>query len=241
MERISTGIPELDSFISGGYPKGKSVLITGSPGSGKTIVAIHFICQSCMDGKKCVYIATEEELEDILYQAESIGHDVRKFYESGQLRIVKLYEERAYATIQTMSLGFEKIDSLQSDIVSLVEKIPADTDIVVIDNLGVFTLNMSMDEFRKQLDTLNLLLAKKNYTSLYVMDDTSNLRTQGVAAYSAYGVIRLFIRENPYTIMRERHLEIGKMRATSIPLESYIFDITSDGIAILKKKGVWSL
>jgi KaiC/GvpD/RAD55 family RecA-like ATPase len=43
MDRVSTGIPEIDKFIGGGYPKGKSVLITGSAGSGKTIVAIHFI------------------------------------------------------------------------------------------------------------------------------------------------------------------------------------------------------
>ena len=241
MDRVSTGILELDKFIGGGYPKGKSVLITGSAGSGKTIVAIHFIYNGCAAGKKCVYIATEEELEDILYQAESIGKDVRKFYDSGQLKIVKLYEERAYTTIQTMSLGFEKIDSLQSDIVSLVEKIPKDEELVVIDNLGVFTLNMSMDEFRKQLDPLNLLLAKQSYTSLYIMDDTSNKRTEGVAAYSAYGVIRLVIKENPYTSMRERHLEVSKMRSTSIPLESYTFTITSDGIEILKKKGVWSL
>ena len=241
MERISTGIEGLDSLIGGGYPGGKSVLVTGSPGSGKTIIAIHFIYRGCLDGRNCVYIATEEELEDILYQAESIGHDIRKFYRSGQLKIVKLYEERAYTTIQTMSLGFEKIDTLQSDIISLVEKIPKDTDLVVIDNLGVFTLNMSMDEFRKQLDTLNLLLAKQHFTSLYVMDDTSNRRTEGVASYSAYGVIRLSIRENPYTNLRERHIEINKMRATSVPLESYVFNITSEGIKILQKKGVWSL
>jgi KaiC/GvpD/RAD55 family RecA-like ATPase len=73
------------------------------------------------------------------------------------------------------------------------------------------------------------------------MDDTSNKRTEGVAAYSAYGVIRLVIKENPYTSMRERHLEVAKMRSTSIPLESYTFDITSGGIEILKRKGVWSL
>ncbi len=241
MERVSTGIRELDKFIGGGYPRGKSVLITGSAGSGKTIVAIHFIHHGCAAGQKCVYIATEEELEDILYQAESIGHDVRKYYDAGQLKIVKLYEERAFNTIQTMSMDFEKLDHARSDIVSLVEMIPKDAELVVIDNLGVFTLNMSMDEFRKQLDTLNLLLAKQGHTSLYIMDDTSFKRTEGVAAYSVYGVMRLVIKENPYTSMRERHIDIAKMRSTSIPLESYTFDITSGGIEILKKKGVWSL
>ncbi|MCD1293969.1 hypothetical protein CUJ83_03025 [Methanocella sp. CWC-04] len=241
MERVSTGIPELDKLTDGGYPKGKGVLITGSAGSGKTIIALHFIYRGCKDGKKCVYIATEEELEDLLYQAESVGLDVREHYGSGQLKIIKLYEERAYTTIQTMSLGFEKIDSLQSDIISLVEKVPKDTELIVIDNLGVFTLNMSMDEFRKQLDTLNLLLAKKGYTTLYIMDDTSNSRTEGVATYSVHGVIKLSIKDNPYTNMRERHIEISKMRSTMISLESHVFEITSGGIKINIKKGSGSL
>lgn len=238
MERISTGIPELDKYLDGGYPRGKGILVTGSAGSGKTIFALHFIYKCCNEGIKCVYIATEEELEDLLYQAESVGLPIRQFYESGLLNIVKLYEERAYTTIQTMSLGFEKIDSLQSDIISLVEKVPPEVDVVVIDNMGVFTLNMSMDEFRKQLDTLNLLLAKKGFTTLYIMDDTSNKRTEGVATYSVYGVIKLSIKENPYTGLRERHMEISKMRATKIPLEPNIFEITSNGISFVKKKGV---
>jgi KaiC/GvpD/RAD55 family RecA-like ATPase len=177
------------------------------------------------DGKKCVYIATEEESRHL--PGRDIGRDVRS-------STAKIYD------IPPPNVALQK-DSLQSDIVSLVEKIPKDAELVVIDNLGVFTLNMSMDEFRKQLDTLNLLLAKQTYTSLYIMDDTSNKRTEGVAAYSAYGVIRLVIKENPYTSMRERHLEVAKMRSTSIPLESYTFDITSGGIEILKRKGVWSL
>jgi KaiC/GvpD/RAD55 family RecA-like ATPase len=237
MERISTGIEELDRSTGGGYPKGKGVLITGSAGSGKTIVALHFIHKGCMDGRRCVYIATEEELEDLLYQSENVGLDIRPYFDSGLLKIIKLYEERAYTTIQTMSLGFEKIDSLQSDIISLVEKIPKDCELVVVDNLGVFTLNMSMDEFRKQLDTLNLLLAKKGYTTLYIMDDTSNMRTEGVATYSVHGVIKLTIKDNPYTNMKERHIEISKMRATKISLESNVFEITSKGILIHKKKG----
>ena len=41
MERIPTGIAELDEKISGGYPKSKAMLITGAPGTGKTIFGLH--------------------------------------------------------------------------------------------------------------------------------------------------------------------------------------------------------
>jgi len=56
MESLSTGIEGLDLMIDGGYPKGRSVLITGPPGSGKTILGLQFLHRSCADGKKCVMI-----------------------------------------------------------------------------------------------------------------------------------------------------------------------------------------
>ena len=85
MERVSTGIEELDRKLSGGYPVNKVILITGIAGSGKTIFGIHFIHKNCLEGRKCLIIATEETPEDILYQAKLLGHDLTPYYESGQL------------------------------------------------------------------------------------------------------------------------------------------------------------
>ena len=48
MERVSTGIEELDRKLSGGYPVNKVTLITGIAGSGKTIFGIHFIYRNCL-------------------------------------------------------------------------------------------------------------------------------------------------------------------------------------------------
>ncbi len=72
MERVPTGITELDVKLSGGYPKGKGLLVTGVSGAGKTIFGLHLLYRSCVDGKECVLIATEETPEDILVQAEMI-------------------------------------------------------------------------------------------------------------------------------------------------------------------------
>jgi KaiC/GvpD/RAD55 family RecA-like ATPase len=46
MERVSTGIAELDTKLSGGYPKGKGLLITGVSGAGKTIFGLHLLYSS---------------------------------------------------------------------------------------------------------------------------------------------------------------------------------------------------
>ena len=59
MERISSGIKELDNLIDGGYPKNRTILLSGGPGVGKTIAALQYVNGMCSSVKKCLYIATE--------------------------------------------------------------------------------------------------------------------------------------------------------------------------------------
>jgi KaiC/GvpD/RAD55 family RecA-like ATPase len=236
MERASTGIEELDRKIGGGYPRGRSVLITGTTGSGKTILGLHFIHHGCIEGRKCMIIATEEIPEDVLSQAESLGMNLKKFYESGLLTLDRVYEERTGHAIEVLSLGIEKVDELQSNMLGLLDRIPEGTENVLIDNIGVFTLNMSPNEFRAQFDSLIYGLREKHITSIIIMDSASDKRTEGIAAYSVYGVLRTSIKDNPYSGARERILDILKIRNTKVPLESIKFDITSKGIVLLKKE-----
>ena len=73
MKRISSGIPELDERIGGGYLAGRVLLITGDTGTGKTTFTIHFLHRACLEGKKCILVATEELPEDILVSSEMMG------------------------------------------------------------------------------------------------------------------------------------------------------------------------
>lgn len=236
MERIHTGIEELDRKIEGGYPLGRTMLVTGTTGSGKTILGLHLISRGCLDGKKCMIIATEEPAEDILAQAESLGMDVRKYYENGSLIIDRVYEERTIHASTVLAYGIEEIDDLQSNLLGLLDRIPDDIDVVLVDNIGVFTLNMSTNEFRAQFDSLIYGLSKKNLTTMVISDLASDERTSGIAAYSVYGVMKTSVQDDPYTGVRQRFLEIIKIRNTSIPLDPLRFEITPDGIVFMKKE-----
>ena len=55
-DRISTGIVKLDELLSGGYPKGRIILVSGTPGTGKTIVCFHYINAGIQNGEKCLYL-----------------------------------------------------------------------------------------------------------------------------------------------------------------------------------------
>ncbi len=66
------------------------------------------------------------------------------------------------------------------------------------------------------------------------MDDVSYNIIKQVADYSVYGLIRLMVKENPYTGKVERYISIPKRRSTNISLDLIVFDITSEGIIFLR-------
>lgn len=147
MERVPTGIAELDAKLSGGYPKGKGLLVTGVSGAGKTIFGLHLLYQSCVDGMECALIATEETPEDILVQAEMVGLDLAKYYESGQLIIGRVFESRSNKSKQAIKYGFAQ-EGLEVELSQLADYVPDSTGVAVIDNIGVFTLRSTAQDFR---------------------------------------------------------------------------------------------
>lgn len=136
MERVPTGIAELDTKLSGGYPKGKGLLITGVSGAGKTIFGLHLLYRSCVDGKECVLIATEETPEDILGQAEMIGLDLARYYDNGQLIIGRVFESRSTKSGHVTKYGFAQ-EGLEVELSQLADYVPDSTNVAVIDNIGV--------------------------------------------------------------------------------------------------------
>ncbi len=227
MERLSTGITGLDS-IMGGYQCGKCILITGTAGSGKTIMALHLIQKSCSDGKKCTYVAIEESKEDLFTQASLFGWDFIKFEEEGILDVIQVLEERMVEAKYKFNLYGS--DTGFGGILDVIEK---DTEIAVIDNLGVVSLDMTLSQFRQQLDFLVYTLTKRNCTSLIISDETLMKDKKDVALYSVQGAIRLMKRDNPYTDSRERAMEIVKIRSTAVPIDYLIYEIGKNGIQII--------
>ncbi|MEM0326640.1 MAG: KaiC domain-containing protein [Desulfurococcaceae archaeon] len=73
--RVSTGIPELDAALEGGIPKGSWVAVTGEPGTGKSILCMHFAWAGLKAGDPVVYVTTEAEFRDVVRQARMFNMD----------------------------------------------------------------------------------------------------------------------------------------------------------------------
>jgi circadian clock protein KaiC len=74
MEKISTGIPELDTMLGGkGVFRGTSLLISGTAGTGKTSVAAHFVDAACARGERALMFSFEESANQVVRNMRSIG------------------------------------------------------------------------------------------------------------------------------------------------------------------------
>lgn len=87
-EHIPTGIPRLDTMLGGeGYYRGSSVLISGTPGTGKTSIAATFAEAACRRNERCIYFTFEESPGQIIRNMRSIGIDLAPMADAGLLTI----------------------------------------------------------------------------------------------------------------------------------------------------------
>jgi len=86
-ERISTGIPKLDTmFGEKGFYRGSTILVSGTAGTGKTSLAATFAEAACRRGERCLYFAFEESPSQIIRNMSSIGMDLTRWVKKGLLR-----------------------------------------------------------------------------------------------------------------------------------------------------------
>lgn len=87
-ERISSGIPTLDSMLEGkGFFRGSSILVSGSAGTGKTSIAASFAHAACRRKERCMYFAFEESPQQIIRNMRSIGLNLQHHISSGLLQV----------------------------------------------------------------------------------------------------------------------------------------------------------
>ncbi|VVB84692.1 Circadian clock protein kinase KaiC [uncultured archaeon] len=228
LERIKTGIFELDKIL-GGFPAGKTVLVTGDPGTGKTIFGLQFAHSCCVLGLKTRYVSTEENAADLRLQGSSFGWEIESLEKRGLLAFTELAGNRAMEIETALSI---KMDAVKGNFSELTEHLPEGTRVLVIDSLGTHAGNLTPFEFRDRFDLLVHSLANMGITAMVIFDSVTSKEFNDIALFSTYGAIQLMKRENPYTDRRERVMDIVKMRNTKTPIQLLTYEIGPGGIVL---------
>ena len=221
-KRVLTGIPGLDDIMGGGIPMGNLVVLSGDPGSGKTIMCIEYLYEGVTKyGENGVYISLEEPQDEIINEAKFFDWDLEKLVKDRKLAIItiELYD----------------FDKLRDTVEDIIERLGAKR--IVIDPGVVFRLFFEKElDARKRILSLGKMLKRIGCTAIITneisLNNTSSLF--GLEEYVADGVILLY-----HTKLEDRFIRsigILKMRGTKISEKLHPISISKSGIKVLSKQ-----
>jgi circadian clock protein KaiC len=229
IKKISTGISGFDEIAHGGLPEGRTTLVAGTTGSGKTIFATAFLYHG-MDllNEPAVFVTFEEKPEDIMRNMLDFGWDLKKYLDKDMLYFVDVSTQPKMAE----EVGSYDLSGLIVRVVHGVEKIKAKR--VVIDTLSAL-LDRLEDKvaIRAGLFQLASELKKIGVTTILTAEHEEKLLGTFKATFMEYVsdnviVLHSFLQNE----FRKRTIEILKFRGTGYDSSATPLVISGDGIFI---------
>ena len=222
-KRLSIGIPELDEMLGGGIPEGDSLLIAGSSGTGKSLLATQFIAAGIREGQPGIVAVFEERPEEYAARASAFGLHLDTAIEEGKLKIIYL---------RPLDLS---VDETMQEILDAIKKMGAKR--LVIDSLAGFEMALAPGfraDFRESLYRMIFSLTGIGVTILSTVEMEESFTE---LLFSSYSIS--FLTDD---IIRLRYVEIDgqlckvlmvvKMRRGAHSKDIRQYDISSQGVVL---------
>ncbi|MEM3926361.1 MAG: KaiC domain-containing protein [Desulfurococcaceae archaeon] len=242
-ERVKTNIPGFDEIVNGGIPKRNVVLLSGGPGTGKSIFSMQYIWNGLQLGEPGIYVVLEEHPVQVRVNMRNFGWDIRTYEQDGKFAIIDAFTggvgeaaKREKYVVKDPDSVDELIDVLRTAIRDI------NAQRVVVDSVSTLYLTKPFMA-RNTVLQLKKVLSGMGTTSLLVSQVSVTEKGFGGPGveHAADGIVRLDLDEINGELVRS--VIVWKMRGTSHSMRRHVFDITDKGIVIypdkvLKTKGL---
>jgi len=228
LEKNPTGIPGFDEISSGGLPKGRTTIVCGGPGCGKTMFGIEFLVRGALQyDEPGVLMAFEETPEDIATNVASLGFDIQDLARQKKLYLDFLNVEPA----EIRESGEYDLEGLFIRLRSAIDEVGAKR--VMFDTLEALFSGFSNSQIlRAEFRRLFRWLKDNGLTAIVTAErGDGNLTRFGFEEYVSDCVILLDHRIKDQ--ISERRLRIVKYRGTKHGADEYPFLIDERGMSIL--------
>jgi circadian clock protein KaiC len=225
--RLSIGVPELDKMLGGGIPEGDSVLVSGSSGTGKSVLATQFIAEGIAQGEPGIVAVFEERPQAYADRASSFGLDLETPQKEGKLLMLYL---------RPLDLS---VDETMHEILDAVQKIGAKR--LVIDSLAGFEMALSpgfREDFRESLYRMIFALTGIGVTILSTVEVDESFTEFPFSTYSISFLTDDIIRLRYVSIEGQlrKIMVVIKMRGGNHSKDVREYDITSEGGIVVGKR-----
>ena len=220
VDRLSTGIATLDALLGEGIPRGSSVLVAGTSGTGKTAMVLEFLYRGALAGEKGILFSFDETEERLRATGRGLGWDFDAVIERGMLAIVFVPQPNIL---------------VDGDILMMKDRIEAmGARRVGIDTVSVFIHKITQPaRIRAKMFQLATIVQNAGAVGLFATDisyGATELSRSGVEETVVDGVILLSAPEEGMS--RQRYLEVYKLRNTAHVTGRHEMVIGARGITI---------
>ena len=228
-ERTPTGVLGFDDLLNGGFLKKSTNLLSGSPGSGKSILAMQFIINGALNyNEPGVYISFEEDANDLRRDMKTFGWDIDKLEKEGKIAIINISPVDIEPQSSSESiLGVKDI---------IIKKINAKR--IVIDSATAYSV-IYPDEPSRRRAHLELfrMLKKWGCTSLLIAEHDLETHVSSPLDFEVDSITWMYNFKKDH--LRTRAIEVIKMRGSRHSTRTSALEITDNGIEIYPREPVF--
>ena len=228
-QRVSTGVAGLDEILGGGFPPNHLYLIEGTPGTGKTTLALQFLLAGAARGQRGVYVTLSESKRELSEVAESHGWSLEN------VDVVELVADENVTADESYTVFHPAELELQQTMSAVLEAIErSKPGLVVLDSLSEMRL-LARDplRFRRQILALKQFFGGRQATVL-LLDDKSGSDGDLQLHSLAHGVILLEHVALEFGAERRR-LQVTKLRGLRFWGGYHDFRIRTGGLVVFPR------
>lgn len=238
--KTRSGIEGLDEILLGGLPKGRSIILSGPPGSGKSTFAMQFLYKGVKDySEPGVYVTLSESPNEIRKNMKSYGWDITKLERDGKLLLIdarpfSVSEEGFVSPNESLYRGESMPFSHLTDMILVgIRRIAAQR--LVVDSITILAMQyVNKFYIRQGLMGMVQALSNQECTSLLISELTQEEGKTPTEWYIAPGVILLHYTRKGDTM--ERAVQVIKMRGTKHGEQICPVKLNDTGFTVLQPR-----
>jgi KaiC/GvpD/RAD55 family RecA-like ATPase len=248
-ETVPTGVPGLDELMSGGFPRGRVILILGGPGTGKTVLTSQFLYKGLSEfNENGIMVSLDENKNHFFSEMKNFGWDFQKAEEEGKFAFIDATRLSRVAMLKEKMMKVEssslrgkslEIDKLIEELQAKIKQMQAKR--VIIDSLAALFYRFT-DLTERRTAGVDLIEALSDLgVTVLITTELSQIgleRKISDEEFLVHGVVMM----QTYFLggTTSRGIQVSKMRGVSVNPSLVPYTIDQTGIEVYPSMSIFS-